>query len=453
MIALFLYRTRPVAEATLWTIVGAFLLLPVRTTIKFEMIPALDKTSLPNLVALLGCVMAGRRLRLFDGFGRAEILIVMVLASPFITSALNTDPILLGGILRPGVGYYDAGSATISQFIFFLPFVLGRQMLRSSEDAIFLLRALAVAGLLYSLPMLFEVRMSPQLHTWIYGYFPHSFLQQIRDSGFRPVVFIGHGLGVALFAMMTAVAAAALWRLREPVLRLPAGAATVYLGAVLTLCKSLGSFVYGVVAVPLVRLAAPRLQLRIAVGLVAIALLYPMLRAADLFPTTTIVGWARNVSDDRADSLKFRFDQEQQLLDRAWERATFGWGRYGRNRIFDEDSGNDVSVTDGRWIIAMGQFGIFGFLAEFGLLALPVFRAASALKYARSEREAVPLAALALLLAFNVVDLLPNSLLSPVTWLMAGALLGRAEALRWTVDRPESMPLVIEGDPQSAGWR
>ena len=136
------------------------------------------------------------------------------------------------------------------------------------------------------------------------------------------------------------------------------------------------------------------------------------------------------MSNERAQSLKFRFDQEQQLLDHAWERFSFGWGRFGRNRVYDEESGRDLSVTDGRWIITMGQFGFFGFLAEFGLLALPVFRAASSLRYADTLHEQVFLAALALMLAINVVDLLPNASLSPFTWLIAGTLLGRTEALR-----------------------
>ena len=73
---------------------------------------------------------------------------------------------------------------------------------------------LIVAGLCYSVPMLFEVRMSPQLHTWIYGYFPHSFVQQMREGGFRPVVFLGHGLLTAFFIMSAAVAAAAFWQTR-----------------------------------------------------------------------------------------------------------------------------------------------------------------------------------------------------------------------------------------------
>ena len=88
-------------------------------------------------------------------------------------------------------------------------------------------------------------------------------------------------------------------------------------------------------------------------------------------------------------------------------------------------SGSDVSVTDGRWIITMGQFGFIGFLAEFGLLALAVVRAAQAAKFADDDEEQVLLAALALIVAINVVDLLPNASLSPWTWLLAGALLGQ----------------------------
>src|SRR5260370_35172054 len=95
-----------------------------------------------------------------------------------------------------------------------IPFLLGPQLLQNSTDGEDILRALAIAGLIYSVPMLFEIRVSPQLHTWIYGYFPNSFEQQMRDGGFRPVVFLGHGLIVAFFVMTTSVAAAAFSRTR-----------------------------------------------------------------------------------------------------------------------------------------------------------------------------------------------------------------------------------------------
>src|SRR5262245_8753694 len=429
-VALWLFQARPVNKALAWTILGAYLLLPVGASIKFEGIPAFDKSSIPNLAALVGCILVARRApRLFHGFGLAEVLILTLVVGPFITSALNGDTIIVGERVLPGVGAYDALSAVVSQLIFLLPFFLARQFLREAQDNVEVLRVLIVAGLAYSLPMLFEVRMSPQLHTWIYGYFPHEFAQQMRDGGFRPVVFLGHGLLVAFFIMTATVAATAFWQTRERVLRLPAGGITAYLSGVLVLCKTAGALIYGAALVVLVRFTKPQTQLRFALLLLAFALLYPTLRAGDLVPTRSMVELAQSVSPDRAGSLKVRFDNEDQLLDRAWQRFLFGWGRFGRNRVYDDDTGNDISITDGHWIITMGTFGFLGFLAEFGLLSLAVVRAALALQFAGSRQEQIFLAALALILAINMIDLIPNASLSPGTWLLTGALLGRAEAL------------------------
>ncbi len=431
LVALWLYRTRPVGLATLWTILGAQLLLPVGTFIKLAPgIPQFDKVSLPNLTAFVGCILCVRRpLRFWNGFGLPEVLLLMLLVGPFITSELNGDVVRSGGMILPSVGNYDALSAAVGEFLFLLPFILGRQVLKSTSDIELILRVLVTAGLIYSIPMLFEMRMSPQLHNWVYGYFPSDFLQEVRDGGYRPIVFLGHGLAVSFFTMTTVVAAAALWRLDARVVRLPPGSITAYLGALLVLCKSAGALVYGLILVPLVRWSKPRLQLRVALILVTLAMIYPLLRIADLVPTTAILDAAGSVSTDRAASLKVRFDQEQLLLDRASQRLMFGWGRFGRQRVYDEH-GKNTSITDGLWIITVGQSGLFGFLAEFGLLALPIFAAASALKFTQSASERILLAALALILGVNVFDLVPNAWLTPWTWLLAGALLGRAEALR-----------------------
>jgi hypothetical protein len=448
VVALVLYSKLPVGQATLWTILGGYLLLPVGAEIKLAGVPAFDKQSIPNLLALIGCVVfAGRLPKFLRGFGLAELLILLLLIGPFVTSMLNTDPIRIGKTFLPGVGSYDALSASVQELIFILPFFLGRQFLRNSEDNADILRVLVVAGLAYSLPMLFEIRMSPQLHTWVYGYFPSGFSQEIRDGGFRPVVFLGHGLLVAFFTMTMAVAATALWRTRSRVGKLAPGGIAAYLGVLLLLCKTLSALAYAAVLVPLVRWASPRLQLRVASILVVIALAYPLLRVSDLVPTTSIVAAASAIDVDRAQSLKFRFDQENQLLDHAWQRAWFGWGRFGRNRVYNGWLGRDSSITDGRWIITMGTFGIVGFVAEFGLLALPVLRAAMSLRYTQTMREGIYLATLALIAAVNIFDLLPNSSISPWTWLLAGALLGRTEtlhaiALQWRADRVSEAHLI-----------
>jgi hypothetical protein len=155
---------------------------------------------------------------------------------------------------------------------------------------------------------------------------------------------------------------------------------------------------------------------------------------------------ATSISEERADSLRTRFDNEQQLLERASQRLLFGWGRWGRSRVYDE-YGKDISITDGRWAITLGQFGIFGFLAEFGLLALPVFGAASALRFAESERDSIFLAALALIIGISIIELLPNASLSPWTWLLAGALLGRAEALRGAAQQLRRFDRLAPGGP------
>ena len=123
-------------------------------------------------------------------------------------------------------------------------------------------------------------------------------------------------------------------------------------------------------------------------------------------------------------------------MDHAWERRWFGWGRFGRGRVHDSN-GIDISVTDGWWINIMADFGLFGFFSNFGLLALSVFRATAALKYAPTVREREYMAALALIVGINIFDLLPNSPISPWTWLLVGALMGRAEALR-AVSREET---------------
>ena len=429
LVALYLYSRLPVAQATMWTILGGYLLLPFGTEIKFKMIPAFDKDSIPSLAAVVGCALYARRPpRFFRGFGLAEAFIVVLIVGPFITSMLNGDAIRIGETFLPGVGAYDAGSAGIRQFILLLPFFLGRQFLRNSEDNADILRVLVIAGLFYSLSMLFEVRMSPQLNRWIYGYTQFSWGDDIRNGGFRPEVFLANALLVVFFAMTATVAAAALWRTKTRILRLAPGGITGYLTFVLLLCKSLGALVYGAVLVPLVRWAGPRLQLRIACVLVSIALAYPTLRVADLVPTTSILEVASAVSADRAASLKARFDNEDQLLAHAWQRKWFGWGRWGRNRVYHGWLGRDSSITDGYWIITLGTFGLVGFAVTFGLLSLPVFRAAKALKFA-TAREAQYLSALALIVAINVFDCLPNASITSWSWLLVGALLGRAEAL------------------------
>jgi hypothetical protein len=437
VVALVLYLRLPPGRATLWNFLGAQMWLPTGFY-KFPMVLPIDKSFVPTLCAAIGVwVFKARPQKARSEFGLVSAFLVLYLLVPVLSALANSDTLIIGDRTLPAVGLYDGLSATEQAAFALLPFVFGRLLLRTSQDGEDFLRALVVSGLIYSVPMLFEVRFSPQLHYWIYGFYSSDFVQEIREGGYRPMVFMGHGLQASFFLTTTVIAATAFWRTKNPsaVRGLNGVSVTGYLGVVLLLCKSLGAVFYGLIGVPLVRLGSTRLVMRVAVLLSIISIVYPLLRAEGWFPTETILSTVRLYNDERERSLEYRFNNEDSLLSHASERIFTGWGRYGRNRAYDKDAGNDVSVTDGRWVIVLGEYGIFGFLAEFGILTYGIFRSLAVLKYVKSEREAVFLATLALILSFNVLDLLPNATLTPLTFLMAGALVGRTEYVAANVKR------------------
>jgi hypothetical protein len=90
-----------------------------------------------------------------------------------------------------------------------------------------------------------------------------------------------------------------------------------------------------------------------------------------------------------------------------------------RSRSSLRRRGKNVSVTDGRQIIRLGQFGLFAFLAKFVLLAFPIFSAAGVLRCTGSTRDDVLPTALVLILAIKISTGFPTPP-SLQTWLPGG---------------------------------
>ncbi|WP_299505624.1 hypothetical protein [Cypionkella sp.] len=431
MISWQLWKRLDPARALIWTVLGGYLVMPPLTAINFPVIPDLDKTTIPNLIAFC-CARYVRRDKinfLPDGV-LGKTFILMYILSPFATVLTNSDPLHFPGAEIQGMKVYDSGAAVAYQFIALLPFFLARRYLGTPEGMRAVLEALVAAGLVYSVPMLIEARFSPQLNLWIYGFFQHDFFQTIRQGGYRPVVFLPHGLWVAFFALMSLLAAVVRLRDTPADARPRALVIALYLTFMLVVCKSAGVVVYAVALTPLLLLASWRVQV-MAAGLLALVVIsYPVLRGLHLVPLQQMIDISNSFSADRAGSLQFRFDNEEELLARAQERALFGWGGYGRAFLHDPITGQMTAIADGAWVIVMGTYGWLGFIAEFGLTGLPL------LLLARDalSRHVTTLnrytAGLALILAANMVDLLPNATHIPFTWLMAGGLLGEAERVR-----------------------
>ncbi|MBI5071119.1 MAG: hypothetical protein HZB56_23115 [Deltaproteobacteria bacterium] len=374
-----------------------------------------------GVVLILSLVLDARRWIRFRP-SLLDLPVLVLCAAPYLAATAND------------LGAYEAWSAVFAAtLVFGGPYLLGRVYLGHRRGLAELAVALVGAGLVYVPLCLWEIRMSPQLHRLAYGYSPTAmFAQNMRFGGFRPVVFMNHGLMVALFMASATLVAYWLWRTaaRRKVAGIPLGAAWAVLGVTTLLCKSTGAAALLLVGIAV--LEGTRL-LRLPVLVLLLAAVPPVYCAARL------AGWAgdglvaaaaNSVAAERAQSVGYRFVHETALVEKAMERPWLGWGRWGRSRIHDP-SGRDVSVTDSMWIIALGETGLVGLLSLGLVLGLPVLlllRAAPARHWA--EPRVASAAALAAVALIGMVDDLLNTMATPAVLVIAGALISLWVAAR-----------------------
>ena len=442
-VCLVFFSRLPLEKAVIWSLLGGYMLLPSSLEVDAPLLPPVDKISITALATLLLCWVYGSQA---PRPKRSILLYLFALAfvvSPLLTSLDNSYELATGGKSIPGFYPLTALKFAGRNLLSLVPMYIGSRFLSTENARSALLKALPTAMVFYSLPMLFEVRMSPQLHRWVYGYFPHvSFAQQIRNGGFRPVVFFTHGLALALFTALALLAALVLIRVRTRILGQKPALVAAYLSGLLILCKSLGPVIYSVVLAPLILVTRPRTWIKIACAASLIVCAYPLLRNNGLAPTQLISQAASAISTDRSKSFDVRVENESALLAKANQKPLFGWGGWGRNRIFDKWNGQDISVTDGGWIIQYGCYGWVGYLALFGLLAVALLRALRA-----TDKEVSPVnitrGGLALLLAVYIVDLIPNGTDLSLIFLLAGSIASTARARRTSlVKRPSTIQKV-----------
>ncbi|WP_157132084.1 hypothetical protein [Roseobacter sp. AzwK-3b] len=451
-----LFQRLPLREALVWSIVAGYLLLPLRTGFDLPALPPVDKNLIPALMAALMCYLVTRQAKTAhavaqragsEGVARKMTvappisfepvrgqwlfrgLVILLFVPPFITALTNAEPIIQGARFISGLSLYDALSMNSEILFSLIPFFLARRFLASDEAHRVLLKVIVIAALGYSLLALYEVRMSPQLNRTFYGFFPHSFIQHMRGDGFRPLVFLNHGLWLAIFFALSVVSAFALFKAtktRNKPLWFMAG---LWLFMVLFLMKSLGAFALTLLVVPGVLFLSRKTQLLMVACLALFVLLFPFARTSGLVPLTPIQNLAESINPARAQSLNYRLNNEDILLAKASQKPLFGWGGWGRGRVYNE-SGQDISTTDGYWIIIKGTYGWFGYLGRFGLLCLPLIIIGFML---RRLEFSYATTGLAMAMSVGIVDLIPNGTISPVLWLVAGAIMGRYQTVRGAV--------------------
>lgn len=440
VLTLILVLRLPFPQAILLSLVGGYLLLPTEGGIDFPILPPFNKRTIPGLALLVilfffyrarasgrGPLSESTAQDLPGWLPHSKIALLglgAVLVGSVMTALTNGDRLVYGRTTLPAMQVYDGLSLALTGFTTLIPLILGRKFFAHPDRHRLLLRYLVMMAVGLSILALYEVRMSPQLNRMVYGFFPHSWQQHVRSDGFRPIVFMNHGLQLAMFFAMAFLAALGLYRTtarsKEKTWYLLAGP---WLLGTIFLSNSLGAFLVAAVVGVVVFFLGTRLQMLCAAAIAALILTYPVLRTVDVVPTESLVSFAASIEDDRARSLRFRFVNEDILLDHVRARPVFGWGSYDRGRVFDEE-GRDTVTIDGLWISILGQSGGVGYFAFFGFMALPVML----LVFSRARRTLDPITiVLCLAISAALIDMVPNGFLSPVTMLIAGGLWGRWE--------------------------
>lgn len=418
------------ARTTAWMMVLPAMFLPANLVYDPPLVPALDKHRL-SFLAIFVALQAFHRRDLLQAAPWHQFprwVMALLLLGIAQTTRTNPDSLRYGPVLLPGLTTWDALSDSVALVLdVYLPFAVGQRVFRTERDLRDLLEVLTIGGLIYLPLALLEVRLSPQFHRLVYGYFPSDFLQAVRAGGFRPIVFMNHGLSVAMFAFGCLAAALGLVRARIPLPRWSPATRTWALAVLVLACKSMGAIVYAAAALLLRLMGSTRAVTRLVLLLAAVVVLYPTTRSSGTFPARALVDMSAKASPLRAASLAFRFQQEDELLQRAMKRPWYGWGGYDRAHVWTR-WGQDLSVTDGYWIITLGNNGFVGFCGFFALLIVPLVRFARRRRGMPASAE-ILVGTLALMVAVFTVDLLPNARSDYLPVAYAGALFTLSETL------------------------
>ncbi|WGL15252.1 hypothetical protein PVT68_10765 [Microbulbifer bruguierae] len=418
IVALFLYRKYTALTATFWTIFGAYMFLPLKVSYEFPLIPNIEKENVAVYSALIGCFAIKKiPFKFIPGSFGARALVFIGLTICTFTVLTNLDPVFTGMTLKPGLQPKDLISMTFQTVFTLVPFILGAMLVRNIDEAVSVLRLIVIAGIIYSPFMVIEVMLSPQLHTWIYGFFPRSFNQQVRFDGYRPVVFMGHGLLVAIFTMAVLIATTGLWKAKQKIFLLPNTVYVIYMLAMLVICKSVGAWLLGFLGFIILFVAPISVASTIAFAIAVAVFSYPILSIFNIIPHDSLLDLAAMFGPEKVGSLAFRFEHEEVLLAHGQEKMLFGWGGWGRNRI-------DGAITDGFWIIRFTQFGLLGYLVSFGIPLLAVKNGQKYIFNSRTKLEKRVALAYCMLIALIMVDQIPNASLKNWVWFIYGAATG-----------------------------
>jgi hypothetical protein len=412
------HEARHPHHAALCGFLLAWMLLPLYGY-HLPALPTYDKISAASYSVLLGAAIHDPK-----AFRRFSVHVCDIPVALWCVASMCSS-------ISNDLGFYDGGSATLAKIVAWgIPYFIGRIYF----DNLAALRDLCIglfAGAVAYIPFCWvEFAISPRLHKIVYGWHPGNFGQTKRSGGWRPMVFMKHGLMCGMWMASGAVAGLRLWQSRSVPKRVPVvgsytGAVVCGLILTLVLCKSFGALVLMIIGSALIPVVA---RFRIVIPVVCLCLLpavYMAARGSGWWDAESLIAASLAISnEERSESLAFRIKNENILINKALERPIFGWAGWKRSFIFNSN-GVAVSVPDGLWIVAFGQNGLFGLCALTLTLLMPqVLFLKMFPPFMWRESAVSAIAPLSILLGLFMIDNLFNDMFNPAMLLSSGGLTG-----------------------------
>ena len=350
----------PVRRIVLISIIGGNLFLP-QIAIALPGFPNYTKPLSAGLGALIAAMILAAP-KLFNWKTKPiDLFVFSFLIAPGISSLMN------------GLGPWDATSTTINRVLEWgVAYWVGRSLFQEQHEIRELAVGFVVGGLAYAPLCVWESVMSPQLNRQVYGFATSEFIMNYRLGGWRPVVFMQHGLAVGAWMAGSSIVAWILWRSKSipRISGIPMSWIAIGLVLVTINLRSTGAILLLIALIG----TAEFVQLtRLRIALLALVLMptgYIAMRTLG-WEGQELVQAAAKLGPERAGSLEMRLVNDTLIVDRVMQRPVFGWGGWGRWRVRDI-YGNDITISDSWWGILLGTTGMFGLTAAYGTFVAPM---------------------------------------------------------------------------------
>ncbi|MDM8524530.1 hypothetical protein QUF80_14265 [Desulfococcaceae bacterium HSG8] len=413
LIVLIFFKMQKPRQAMITTFWGAVMFLPMDNLSNFTPLIDYHKLSAASLGAFLGAALFDRERLMSYSFHPVDIPIFICCGCGFVTSVLN------------GIGAYDGFNVVVNTSLMWgVPYFIGRFYFSDPDGLKLLCRAIFIGGLIYIPFILYELKMSPNLHWMVWGYAQHSFLQTLRGGGYRPMVFMQHGIMVGMWTAMASLTA--IWCVYAKTFSgkmrgIPVGLLVFIVSIATIACKSTAATGWLAIGIVFLFVSTKMKTTFFICLLLAIPPAYMITRGSEYWDGQNLVTLISDtIGEERAQSLDFRFQNENILVEKAMERPVFGWGGWDRSRVFNEE-GEDISVTDGFWIIILGTKGFVGLLSTTLVMMLPMILLVLKCPPSLWKRpEYAPVAVLPLIVLLFTVDCLLNFMMNPIYIIFAG---------------------------------